>query len=125
MNSDHVQDRIVFDSLSATPEGFWRFTARVEIAGQKNEGSAFTKAFSKPLDLPILAAHDPHVRIGHIKGDGSGKFTGWCKATLQHRMALGIGFKQVRSRNEEGIRILEEVELLEVSIFPFDVGPTI
>ena len=122
-----MKDKIVFDKLEASNRG-WLFEAHLELNNTDSRGvetDAFNKAFSQPVELPILAGHDVGRPIGNISGDGSGKFTGVIDAYVQCRMALGIGFSHLKSRVENGKRILEEVKLFEVSIFPIEAGPQI
>jgi hypothetical protein len=104
------KDQIVFETLETSDRG-WEFTGHIEV-----EGDLLKAALSKPFELPIFNTHDCDRPLGKIRSSGDMKVSGVINCTVMSRMDIGIGFHVVKSRAENGIRILEEVRLIEISI---------
>lgn len=129
-----IMDYIVFDKLETDKLG-WKFEAHLELEhcdGNGVETDAFRKAFAVPFRLPILRSHDAAQPIGVIHGDGTGKVEGVVDAVLVTRkMEIGLGYKLLQWKDHDlrlvgsqpgrglvgKFRTLEEIQLLEVSLF--------
>lgn len=118
------------------------FWAR-DLAGDAVAAGAFAESLhvSHPHGVPMLHAHDPAAVVGvwdearedarglHVRGRIRGDTAAGRLAQALHRSGrldgLSIGFRTRRARGAEGgrLRVLAEVDLVEVSLTPHPMLP--
>lgn len=118
------------------------FWAR-DMAGDVTAAGAFAASLqvSHPRGVPMLHAHDPSAVVGvwdearedgrglHVRGRIRGDTAAGRLAQALHRAGrldgLSIGFRTRRARRAEGgkLRVLSEVDLVEVSLTPHPMLP--
>ncbi|MES1199397.1 MAG: HK97 family phage prohead protease [Pseudomonadota bacterium] len=120
-------------------EGYAALFGVADLAGDVIRAGAFRGCLARRTDpLPLLAEHEPRLLAGYwqeVREDGRGLFVrgslrfdlpgaSRARRLLERGVdGLSIGFVPIVAHKSAGGRVLEEIDLLEVSLVTFPMQP--